>query len=216
MNPMMFLGQMLPLIVFIIVDALFNNVRISIVSAIVFAAGQLVFYYAKTGRFDWFVLLDVGLIIALGTIAIVFKNDLFFKVKPAVIEAAAIVFFLVLILSPDRFLFDYFGRMVPAGMVLKPAAIGTMKTMLLWMCGYILLHIGAVLYTAFYSSRKMWAFVSGPGFYLLFIPVMAVIIVKSVRMRCRLLKNNGAGSLPINPAMIKISVNENARKGPPC
>lgn len=191
MNPMLFLGQMLPLIVFIIVDSIFNNVRISIVSSIVFAAGQLVFYYAKTGRFDWFVLLDVGLIIALGTIAIIFKNDLFFKVKPAIIEAATIVFFLVLVLSPDRFLFDYFGRMMPAGMVLKPSAIGTMKSMLLWMCGYVLLHIGAVLYTAFYSSRRMWAFVSGPGFYLLFIPVMGVLIFKNVRRQRNLSINKG-------------------------
>jgi intracellular septation protein A len=181
MSPMQLLGQMLPLIVFIIVDSIFNKVRISIVSAIVFAAGQLVFYYVKTGRFDWFVLLDVGLIAALGTVSIVFKNDLFFKVKPAIIEAATIVFFLVLVLSPDRFLLDYFGRMMPAGMVLKPSAIGAMKIMLLWMCGYVLLHIGAVLYTAFYSSRKMWAFVSGPGFYLLFIPIMGVLIFKKVR-----------------------------------
>jgi cytochrome c-type biogenesis protein CcmH/NrfF len=41
-----------------------------------------------------------------------------------------------------------------------------MKTMLLWMSGYVLIHIGAVLYTAFYSSRKMWAFFSGPGLSL--------------------------------------------------
>jgi intracellular septation protein A len=183
MSPMMLLGQMLPLLVFIIVDALFNNIRASIISAIAFAVVQLAFYYVKTGQFDWFVLLDVGLIAALGTISIVLKNEMFFKVKPAIIEAAAIVFFLVLIISPDSFLIDYFGRMMPKGMVLKTAAIGAMKTMLLWMCGYVLLHIGAVLYTAFYSSRKMWAFVSGPGFYLLFVPVMAVIIVKAVQRR---------------------------------
>jgi len=191
MNPMMFLGQMLPLVVFIIVDSLFSNIRTSIISAIVFAAGQLVFFYVKTGKFDWFVLLDVGLIAALGTISIVFKNDLFFKVKPAIIEAATIVFFLVLILSPDRFLHDYFGRMMPAGMVLKPSAIGTMKVMLLWMCGYVLLHISAVLYTAFYASRKMWAFISGPGFYLLFVPVMAVLIIKKIRNRRRVSLRSG-------------------------
>ena len=209
MSPMMLLGQMLPLIVFIIVDSLFNNIRISIVSAIVFAAGQLVFFYVKTGQFDWFVLLDVGLIIALGTISIVFKNDFFFKVKPAIIEGATIIFFLVLIFSPDRFLLDYFGRMMPAGMVLKPTAIGTMKTMLFWMCGYVLLHIGAVLYTAFYSSRKIWAFVSGPGFYLLFIPIMVVIIAKNVRMHRRLSMNNVESVLLTDSQTIKITSKEN-------
>jgi intracellular septation protein A len=183
MSPMMLLGQMLPLVVFIIVDALFNNIKASIISAIAFAVGQLFFFYRKTGQFDWFVLLDVGLIVGLGVVSIILKNDIFFKVKPAVIEAATIVFFLVLVLMPDRYLLGYFGRMMPAGMVLKPAAIGAMKTMLLWMCGYVFIHIGAVLYTAFYSSRKMWAFISGPGFYLLFIPVMAGLLVKNLRMR---------------------------------
>jgi hypothetical protein len=47
----------------------------------------------------------------------------------------------------------------------------------------VLVHIGAVLYTAFYSSRKIWAFISGPGFFLFFIPVMAVILLRAARMR---------------------------------
>lgn len=177
------LAQMLPLIVFIIVDSVCNNIKISIISAIIFAAGQLLFYYMKTGRFDWFVLLDVGLIAGLGFISIVLKNEMFFKVKPAIIEAATIIFMLVLIFSPDRFMLDYFGRMVPKGMMLNPATIGALKKMLLFMCGYILVHIGAVLYTAQFSSRKMWAFVSGPGFYFHFIPVMTFIVVKRLRMR---------------------------------
>ena len=186
MAPLQLLGQMLPLIVFIIVDSVFNNVRASIVSAIVFAAGQLVFFYLKTGKFDWFVLLDVALIAGLGTVSIVSKNELLFKVKPAIVEAATIVFFLVLVLMPDQFLLNYFGRMMPKGMVLRPAAMGTMKMILLGMCGYILLHISAVLFTAFHSSRRVWAFVSGPGFYLLFIPVMPVILVKFFRRRRRM------------------------------
>jgi len=172
------LTQVLPLIVFIIVDSICNNIRISIISAVVFAAGQLLFFYLKTGQFDWFVLLDVGLIAALGTIAIVFKNEMFFKVKPAIIEGAMIIFMLVMIFSPDRFLLDYFGRMMPKGMSLNPAMIGTLKSMLLFVCGYVLLHIGSILYTAFYSSRRAWAIVSGPGFYLIFIPVMIMLFVK--------------------------------------
>lgn len=177
------LAQMLPLIVFIIVDSVCNNIKISIISAIVFAAGQLLFYYMKTGRFDWFVLLDVGLIAGLGFISIVLKNEMLFKVKPAIIEAATIIFMLVLIFSPDRFLLDYFGRMMPKGMALNPAAMSSLKKMLLFMCGYILVHIGAVLYTAQFSSRKTWAFVAGPGFYFLFIPVMVLVVVKRLRMR---------------------------------
>jgi intracellular septation protein A len=198
MAPIQLLTQILPLLVFIIVDSVCNNIRISIVSAIIFAAGQLLFFYLKTGQFDWFVLLDVGLIAGLGVLSIVLKNDMFFKVKPAIIEGMAIIFMLVLFFSSDHFLLNYFGRMMPKGKVLNPAAIGILKTMILMMCGYVLLHIGAVLYTAYYSSRKMWAIVSGPGFYLLFIPVMAWIFIQKIRTRNKMMKKES------NPGNVRI------------
>jgi intracellular septation protein A len=184
MTPTMFLTQLLPLIVFIIVDSFVSDVRISILSAIVFAIGQLVFTWARTHQFDWFVLLDVALIVGFGVVSIVLENDLFFKIKPAVIEAITIVFMLVLILAPDRFLTGYFARMAPE-MSFNPEALGAMRTILWWMCGYMLLHIGAVLYTAFYSSKRVWAFVSGPGFYLIFIPIMGVVLGRALLARRR-------------------------------
>ena len=190
-------GQMLPLIIFIIVDMIFNDVKISIISAIGFAAAQLVLFFIKTGRFDWFVFVDVALIAGLGTISIVSKNDMFFKVKPAVVEAVAIVFFLVLVFLPDRFLFSYFSRMLPKGMTLNPAKISTMKSMLLFMSVYVLFHIGAVLYTAFHASRKVWAFVSGPGFFLLFIPVMAVLFFRTLRQRRTMAENGRSADMPV-------------------
>jgi len=188
MAPIQLLGQMLPLLVFIIVDSIYNNIRISIISAIVFAVGQLGFFYFKTGQFDWFVLVDVGLIIGLGTVSIILKNDMFFKIKPAIIEGVTIIFLLVMIFMPDHFLLNYFGRFMPKGMVLNPQMISVMKKMLLWICGYILLHIGAVLYTAYYSSRKIWALVSGPGFYLLFIPILGFIFIKKFWLRRKIVK----------------------------
>jgi intracellular septation protein A len=177
------LGMMLPLLVFIVIDAVYKNIKVSIIAAIACAIVQLLYYYFKTGKIDWFVFLDVGLIVGLGVVSIALKNEMFFKVKPAIIEVVAIILFLVFYFSPDSFLLDYFGRMLPEGKVLNPDAVGILKNMLLIMCGYIVLHIGAVLYTAIYSSRNVWAFVSGPGFYLLFIPAMAVIFVKRMRQR---------------------------------
>lgn len=197
MNFLQLFGQMLPLIIFIIVDMIFNDVKISIISAIAFATAQLVLFFIKTGRFDWFVFVDVALIAGLGTVSIISKNDMFFKVKPAIVEAVAIVFFLVLVFLPDRFLLAYFSRMLPKGMALNPSVIGTMKPMLLFMSVYVLLHIGAVLYTAFHASRKMWAFVSGPGFFLLFIPVMMVLFFRTLRQRRITAKNTGSADVSV-------------------
>jgi intracellular septation protein A len=196
--------QMLPLLVFIVADAIFSNVKISIIVAVVFAVVQTAVFYLKTGQFDWFILLDVGLIIGLGAVSIIFKNELFFKIKPAIVELAAIIFFLVMIFSPEAFLLGYFGRMMPKGMM-RPEVIGAMKSMLGWMCLYILMHIGAVMYTALYSSRRIWAFVSGPGFYLLFIPLMATVLIRAFIKRRKLAKVRQA---PPPPFIIE-------RKDPP-
>lgn len=182
LNPMkLFLIQLLPLIVFIIVDSLVTDVRISIAAAILFAAGQMAFVYARTRRFEWLILIDVGLIGALGGISIAFDDDLFFKVKPAIVEGVVIVFIAVLILAPGQFLLKYFGRMMP-GMVLRPEAMKMMKLMLGLICAATAVHIGAVLYTAFYSSREVWAFVSGPGFYIIVLPIG---VVPAIVMRLR-------------------------------
>jgi intracellular septation protein A len=166
------LTQLLPLLAFIVVDLFVTDTRISILAAIVFAVGQLVFTWVRSRRFEWFVVLDVVLIAGLGGISIALENDLFFKVKPAIVEGLTVVLMVALLLAPGRFLIAYFGRLTP-GVDLRPEAIGTLKSTLGLMCGVVAVHIGLVLYTAFYASKEVWAFVSGPGFYILFLPVLA-------------------------------------------
>lgn len=183
MNPMMlFFTQLLPLVVFIVVDAFVADVRISILCAVIFAVGQLLLTYVKSRRFEWVVLIDVGLIGLMGCISIVSENEIFFKTKPAIVEGLAIVFFAVLILTPDRFLQNYLGRVLQ-GRALNDVALKMMKKMLGVLCVSILIHIGAVLYTAWYSSKEIWATVSGPGFYLTALPAVGMILIQRRRQR---------------------------------
>jgi intracellular septation protein A len=129
------------------------------------------------------VLIDVVMIVGLGAISIISKNDLFFKVKPAIIEMIMVVFLIGLALAPDNFIMSYIGRFMPQGRELLPAAIPIMKRMFIAMAIYTTLHAGAVWYTALHSSRKTWAIVSGPGYYLIFIPIMGTILWKRFRGR---------------------------------
>lgn len=172
---MVFLTQLLPLLVFIVVDAVVTDVRISIASAIVFAVVQLAVTWVRRRRFDWFVLVDVGLIGGLGALSIVFDNELFFTVKPALIEAVTVVIMLALLIAPDRFLAGYLGRLMPGG-TLRPDAMRVMTSLLGWTCGLTAVHIGAVLFTATQCSRTVWAAVSGPGYYVALIPVIGVAL----------------------------------------
>lgn len=183
MNTMLL--QMLPLLVFIFVDMIFSNTVVSIVSAILFAVFQMGFTFVKTGSPDYFVLIDVVLIAGLGAISIFLKNDLFFKMKPAIIEAVMVVLFIALAFAPDSFLINYLSRFLPAGTQVMPEAVPMMKRALWGMSLYTVLHIGAVWFTAIHSSRKVWALVSGPGYFFIFIPIMAVILFKKLRKTAR-------------------------------
>ncbi|MBN2525694.1 MAG: septation protein IspZ [Deltaproteobacteria bacterium] len=184
LNPVrMFTIQLLPLIVFVVVDALVSDVRISIICAVLFAVGQLVVTYLRNSRFDWLVLVDVGLIAVLGGVSIAFKNDTFFKIKPAIMEGLAVGLLMALRLAPDHFTERYFGRMMP-GVTLPKEAMRMMRTMLVVLSLSTVAHIGAVLYTAFFTSRETWALVSGPGFYLTLLPAV-FIYLRQLKQRRR-------------------------------
>jgi len=198
MSPLTLLTQLLPVVVFIVVDALVTDVRISILCAVLFAVGQLAVTWVRRRRFDWFVVLDAGLVVFFGGVAIVSANDLFFKIKPAIIEGISAVLMLGLLVAPDRFLTGYFGRMMP-GRPLRPEAIQAMKALLAWMALFTGLHIGAVVYTAFHSSKEVWASVSGPGFYLVFVPMVAWVWGKRVRARRAVRTNAKVGDASASP-----------------
>jgi intracellular septation protein A len=176
-----FAMQLLPLIVFIVVDGFVADVRISILCAVIFAVLQLSFTYVKTRRFEWFVLIDVALIGLMGGVSIVFENDLFFKMKPAILEGVAVLLLMALVMAPDRFLERYFSRMLPA-MAFNPRVLKMMKSMLVILSVSTLVHVGAVVYTALVSSREVWASVSGPGFYLTVLPVIVWQLVQKKRL----------------------------------
>jgi intracellular septation protein A len=182
MSPAILLTQLLPLLVFLIVDAFVTDVRISILAAIVFAAGQLGVTWRRTRKVDWFVLLDVGLIVALGGVSILFEDELLFKLKPALLEGVALLLLVGLILAPDRFLLSYFGRLLPQG-ALNPEALRRLRKMFAAMCLLVALHAGAVILCALTASRRVWALVSGPGFYLVFLPSLAAGLLRYLRSR---------------------------------
>ena len=167
--------QVLPLLVFVLVDLLVDDVRSSIAAAIGFAVVQLAVTWARRRRFDWFVLLDVALIAGLGGVSIVLKDELFFKLKPAIVEGVTGVFMVGLLLAPAPFLTRYLERLTP-GKTIGPEGLSLMRAMLKWGSVATAVHIVAVLYFALFESKAAWAAVSGPGFYVAYVPVMGFLV----------------------------------------
>ncbi len=168
--------QFLPILIFVVVDSVIENTVISIVSAVACTAVQAGITLYVTGEFDYFLLGDLALIAVMGGVSIAAGDARFFLLKPAIIEALCIPFLLFFVFAPDAFIVKYFGRYMPTGRTLTGAAIPALKLSLAVMSVYVALHALAVVYASRNASRKMWAFISGPGFYFVFIPVMACVL----------------------------------------
>jgi len=160
------LPGLLPIFVFILVDE-FWSTEAGLVVAVVFGVGQLGYVFIREKRFDRFVFFDTALLVALGGISIALNDEIFFKLKPALIN---LIFCAVLgfsAFSSKNLLMIYTQRYMgdmkmPAGA--EKAMQQTMKILFWMMLAYTLL----IVYSAFYMSKEAWAFISGGLLYVLF------------------------------------------------
>ncbi len=167
----------LPLLVFIIAERLFG-LTAGLLVAIGFGLGQLVFTYRKEKRFDRFVLLDTGLILVLGLLSLLLQNDLFFKIKPGLIELILVILLGITGFSSNPILIRLSGRYMK-GIEFSNVQIRQMQTMMRRMFFVFLLHTALIFYAAFYLSTEAWGFISGGLFYLLVVVFGAYEFVKA-------------------------------------
>jgi isopentenyldiphosphate isomerase/intracellular septation protein A len=156
----------LPLFVFIAADELWGT-TVGLIVAVVFGIGQLVFTFIKEKRIDRFTLLDTGLIIVLGGVSIIFDNDIFFKVKPGLIELIMVVILGISVFTPVNILFSMSKRYM-GDIEMNDTMAKQMKRSILFMFVLFSIHTVLVFYSAFYMSKEAWAFISGGLFYILF------------------------------------------------
>ena len=79
------LPGLIPLFIFILADEIWGT-TIGLYVALGFGVGEFLFYLIKDKIIDKFILLDTGLLLVMGVISIALENDIFFKIKPALIE----------------------------------------------------------------------------------------------------------------------------------
>ncbi len=160
------LPGLLPIFVFILVDEIWST-EAGLVVAVVFGVGQLGYVFIRERRFDRFVFYDTALLVALGGISIALNDEIFFKLKPALINLIFCAILGFSAFSSKNLLMIYSQRYMgdmkmPAGA--EKAMQHTMKLLFWMMLAYTLL----ILYSAFFMSKEAWAFISGGLLYILF------------------------------------------------
>jgi isopentenyldiphosphate isomerase/intracellular septation protein A len=160
------LPGLIPLFIFILADEIWGT-RVGLYVALATGIGELGFYYIKDKKIDGFIILDTGLLLILGVVSIVLENDLFFKIKPALIELILLVVIAFSLWGPKNLIMAmskrYMGEInFDEG---QEKMMRLNMTVMFWITA---VHILLVLYSAKYMSSAAWAFISGGLFYILF------------------------------------------------
>jgi len=166
----------IPLFVFIVIDEVWGT-RAGLVAAVIIGLGEMIWIWSKEKRFDRFVLFDTGLLLALGTLSIILDNDIFFKLKPGLVE---LILCAVLAVSAFTKL-NIVGLMTQRymkDMELTEVQMAKFRKTLQLMFFVFLVHTVLVFYSAFCMSDGAWAFISGGLFYILFAIVFVFEFLK--------------------------------------
>jgi len=156
----------LPLLVFIIVDSYLGTVA-GILFAIGFGLVELLVIYLKERRIDKFVIGDTLLLVVLGGVSILLDDEIFFKLKPALIELIFCGLIGVSVFSGQNIVLKMSQRYMK-GMPMNDAVVKKFNKSLKVMFWMFLLHVLLIVYSAYFMSKEAWVFISGGLFYILF------------------------------------------------
>jgi isopentenyldiphosphate isomerase/intracellular septation protein A len=166
----------IPIFVFIAIDEIWGT-REGLVAAVIIGIAETVWIWIREKRFDRFVLFDTALLVVLGSVSIFLDNDIFFKLKPGLVE---LILCAVLAVSAFSKL-NIVGLMTQRYMKdveLNDNQMAQFRKTLQLMFFVFLVHTVLVFYAAFYLSDGAWAFISGGLFYILFALVFGYEFIK--------------------------------------
>lgn len=177
----MILPGLLPLLVFILADEIWGT-TIGLYVAIGFGIVQLALIYFKEKRLDKFVLFDTLLIVAMGVISIILDNDVFFKLKPAIVGVILVAFLGISAYSPKNLLLAMSARYMK-GIEFNSQQQLVMRRNVRILFWLFALHTLLVFYSVFFMSKEAWAFISGGLFYIIFAVFFVIELVRNLILR---------------------------------
>jgi len=176
---------LLPLFIFILADEIWGT-KIGLVVALALGVIEFIVVWIKQKRIDNFILADTGLLLLLGGVSLISANDLFFKLKPALMQVIFLVIIGIAAFGNPAFLLKLTGRYLGGMNQINAEGEKMMQKMLKRMVVLVSLHTLLVIYSAFYLSKEAWAFISGGLFYI----IIGVYFISEVVTRR--LKNKAA------------------------
>lgn len=201
MNPMTLIKSLLPgllpLIVFVGAEAVFGE-TVGLVVGVAVGVGEFFLTLIRERRPDPFVAADTLLLAAAGGLSLLLHDEIFFKLKPAIVELVLGAGMGLLLILPPDYLKGYIGRQL-RGIQIQDAALPAMRRSLGLMLVALALHIGLTVWAAVALSTALWGFISGGLLYILFglfagVPFALQLLARRREMRAR---GSGEEMLPL-------------------
>jgi len=156
----------IPLFVFIVADEIWGT-KIGLFVAVGVGVAEMLWVGFKERRFDKFILFDTLLLIVLGAVSILLDNDIFFKLKPGLIELILVAVLAVSAFSSVNII-GLMGQRYLKDTQFNEAQMLQMRKSLKNLFYIFAAHTLLVFYSTFFMSKTAWAFISGGLFYILF------------------------------------------------
>ncbi len=156
----------IPLFVFIAADELWGT-KTGLFVAVGAGIAEMIWVAAREKRFDKFILFDILLLVSLGIVSILLDNDLFFKLKPGLIELILVVVLAVSAFSKVNII-NLMGQRYLKNVSINREQLIQMRKSLKTLFYIFMVHTLLVFYATFFMSKEAWAFISGGLFYIIF------------------------------------------------
>lgn len=155
----------LPLLVYIGAELIFGE-TIGLLAGLGMGILEFAVSLAKEKKADLFIAADTLLLAIMGLLSLLLRNQLFFRLKPAVIEGFMAIAVVVLLFLPQEVLKNYMGHQVK-GLILDENALPALRHSLAMMVVVLAVHVALTLWAAYAASTALWGFVSGGLLYIM-------------------------------------------------
>ena len=156
----------IPLFVFIAADEIWGT-NVGIIVAVTVGIGEFAWVWIREKIIDRFILLDTALLVVLGGVSVILENDIFFKLKPGLVELILVAVLGISAFSPLNIV-GLMSRRYMKDIEMNDTQLAQMRKSMKAMFFLFTLHTILVFYAAFEMSKEAWAFISGGLFYILF------------------------------------------------
>ena len=156
----------IPLFIFIAADEIWGT-KTGLFVAIGTGIAEMLWISIREKRFEKFVLFDTLLLVILGAVSLLLHNDIFFKLKPGLVELILVAILGISAFSPVNII-GLMGKRYLQGAQLNNGQMAQMRKSLKILFLIFSVHTLLVFYAAFYMNKEAWAFISGGLFYIIF------------------------------------------------